>query len=363
MKNISNRKFALFITIIIVAIMIITIVVAPSNNKLNSGSTYSRSPDGYGAWYTYMKERGTSLERWQKPFESLSDKDDITLLQINPNNISINSLYFMEDWIKKGNNLIILGVKESVTKAKFTTFKDSQFGQIKIETSRRNEEDVNKTLGDEFGAIIWQENIGKGKIIAVVTPHLGANAYQDSPGNYEFLAQLVTQSGYPIYVDEYLHGYKDKEDIKEEVGENIFSYLSNTPLLPIFVQSLVIILLLIWSNNHRLGKAITLDKPNLNNSLAYVKALSGVLQKAESSDFVISTINQEEQKQLQKALGLNDKSLNSEGLIKAWEQQTGKSVQGLRGILNLTNKKGKMNDVSLRKWLAKWQEIRSKINN
>ncbi|MEA5508351.1 DUF4350 domain-containing protein [Crocosphaera sp. UHCC 0190] len=363
MKDISNRKFGLFITILIVAIIIITIVVAPSSNKLNSGSTYSRSPDGYGAWYAYMKERGTPLERWQKSFKYLPDNKSVTLLQIYPNNKSIKSLYFIEEWIKKGNNLIILGVKENVTNAQFTTVHDSQFGQIKIETRKRNEEDVNRILGDEFGAIIWQENIGKGKLIAVVTPNLAINAYQNSPGNYEFLAQLVTQSGYPIYVDEYLHGYKDKEEIKEEVGGNIFSYLSNTPLLPIFVQGLVIILVLIWSNNHRLGKAVTLDKPNLNNSLAYVKALSGVLHKAESSDFVVSTINQEEQKQLQKALGLNDTSLNSDRLIKAWEQQTGQSVQGLRGILNLTNNKSKMNEVSLRKWLEKWQEIRRIIKN
>jgi len=33
------------------AIILLTLIVAPSNSKLNIGSTYSRTPDGYGAWY------------------------------------------------------------------------------------------------------------------------------------------------------------------------------------------------------------------------------------------------------------------------------------------------------------------------
>ncbi|WP_227873600.1 DUF4350 domain-containing protein, partial [Aphanothece sacrum] len=347
----------------IIILIIITIFVAPNNNKLNRGSTYNRNPDGYGAWYAYMEKKGTPIKRWQKPLEILSNKESITLLQIYPNNLPSALINKQKDWLKKGNKLIILGVKKSVTEANFTTLHDYKLGQIKIETKRRNKEENDTILGDKFGAIIWQEKIGKGQIIASVTPDLAANAYQDNPGNYEFLAKLVTETGNPIYVDEYLHGYKDKEVIEKEVGGNIFSYFAKTPILPIFIQVLVIIIVLIWDKNNRFGQIIKLVKPSINNSSIYIKALAGVLEKAESSDFVISTINLEEQKQLQKLLGLNDKSLNSERLIEAWGQQTGQPIKELKSIVKVAEKKSKINDASLKKWLEKWQEIREKINN
>ncbi len=73
--------------IAITAIIIITLLFAPANNKVNSGSTYNRAPDGYGAWYTFMSKRGTEVQRWQKPFEDFAKNQDAkppsTLLRIS----------------------------------------------------------------------------------------------------------------------------------------------------------------------------------------------------------------------------------------------------------------------------------------
>jgi hypothetical protein len=70
----------------ITAITIVTLLFAPANNKVNSGSTYNRAPDGYGAWYAFMSKRGTEVQPWQKPFEDVAKNQDAkppsTLLRI-----------------------------------------------------------------------------------------------------------------------------------------------------------------------------------------------------------------------------------------------------------------------------------------
>jgi hypothetical protein len=68
-------------------------------------------------------------------------------------------------------------------------------GSVKIDTQRRAKNIKDGLLGDRFGAIVWEKSIGKGQVILPLHPYLAANAYQDFQGNYEFLAQLVTQSG------------------------------------------------------------------------------------------------------------------------------------------------------------------------
>lgn len=60
--------------IVIAVIILLTLIAAPSSSKLNSGSTYSRAPDGYGAWYSFMQERGTKIERWQRPSKDLTEE-------------------------------------------------------------------------------------------------------------------------------------------------------------------------------------------------------------------------------------------------------------------------------------------------
>jgi hypothetical protein len=62
--NLSKNRLWLLGAIAITAIMIVTLLFAPANNKVNSGSTYNnRAPDGYRAWYAFMSKRGTEIQR------------------------------------------------------------------------------------------------------------------------------------------------------------------------------------------------------------------------------------------------------------------------------------------------------------
>jgi hypothetical protein len=57
-------------------------------------------------------------------------------------------------------------------------------------------------------------------------------------------------------VDEYLHGYKDTDTIREEVAQTVWHYFLKTPLLILFLQALVVLIFILWLGNRRFGQAI-----------------------------------------------------------------------------------------------------------
>ena len=397
--NLSNRRFWLLGAIVITAIIIITLVFAPANNKLNSGSTYNRAPDGYGAWYAFMSKRGTKVQRWQKPVADFAKNPDAktssTLLRVYSSSIAEEVTDTEKMWVQQGNILVILGVSAPVTAAPFSSLIPDSAGKIKIDTGRRVFRDKKPILGDKFGGIVWEKTVGKGTVYFASAPHLAANAYQDFPGNYEFLAWLVTQSEgggkeiegteqalavnfiqNPIYqsqktskiinkvwVDEYIHGYKDPEIIEREFKDDLFTYLAKTPLFPVLIQGTIRIIVAIFAGWNRFGQPVTLSAPQVDNSEAYIQALASVLEKANSTDFAVELIGKAEQLQLQKALLLRQASLESESLIDAWVEQTGRKATELADLVRSPSRKQRISDRDLLAWLGKWQQIRQHLQS
>ncbi|MEA5619698.1 DUF4350 domain-containing protein [Cronbergia sp. UHCC 0137] len=349
--------------IALAAIIILSLIAAPQS-KILSGSTYNVAPDGYGAWYAFMQKQGTSIQRWQKPVSDFPPAETgVTLLQVY-SNLQEPIIYGKpEEWVKKGNTLVILGVKRPVTAARFTTFQPSTVGDIKIDTRRRHrkssEEEI--VLSDRYGAIVWEKDYGKGKIIFAITPHLAANAYQDNTGNFPYLADLVTKNSKKIFVDEYIHGYKDQDVKQKEREGDLLNYFAKTPVLLVLFQAGVLLLVLIWAKNQRFGKPITLETPIIDNSQAYIQALAAVLQKAESTDFVLEILGKEEQHQLQKVLGLGQIPVEKQVLLQVWEEKTGINPTELDTALKLQNTKLRISEQQLLSWLRKWRTIRETI--
>ena len=354
------RKFdrrVLFVLIAIAVLIVLTLFVAPRSNRQTSGSTFGRAPDGYGAWFAYMKEQGTPVQQWKKPAEEFTEADGTgkTLLQINPV-YGISGVD--ENWVSRGNTWIVLGVSAAVTEADFSTMQSSEQGQVKIDTARRRklEGDERQLLGDRWGAIVWEACLGKGKVILAIPPFLAANAYQDEPGNFAFLAKLATQSGKTIWVDEYIHGYKDEEVVKREAQEDWGAYLSKTPLLPLLIQLGVVLAVLVWASNRRFGQHVALPSPNRDNSEAYIQALASVLNKAGRSEFVVDTVGREEQLQIQRSLGLGNTLLEREALMNAWTEQTGRSSEEIAEIF--PEGQMRLSESELSKWIERVKAIR-----
>lgn len=373
MPNFRQRKW-LLIGIAIAIVIILTLVAAPnsSSRKNDSGSTYGRNPNGYGAWYEYMSNKEIPLKRWRKPFSKLIEDDvqGVTYIQILSKADFLGGLGSISksksNWISKGNTLVIVGNYQPATAAPFEgmiSYRPQALSEqkIQIKTTRRYQkrakDKTTSILEDRYGAVVWQEDIGKGKVIYCTTPYLAANAYQDATDNYEFLAELVSENE-AIWVDEYIHGYKDQETINNEQRGNILNYLAQTPLFLLFIQtSIIMAAIAAISAFRRFGQPIIPQRAIADNSTAYIKALAGVLEKANSTDFVVKAIAKDEQRKLQASLGLGKSLVDQEALIAAWKQQRGESTSELRQLLQVSNTKKKVSDAKLITWIQKWQKI------
>lgn len=398
-----NRRAWIVLSVTLATLVVLSAIAAPST-RLRTGSTYGRAPDGYGAWFAYMQAQGTPVQRWQRPFEDLLEPPDSSLPEAMPISAHAQSLGSGadhppapgsgensgagsslddrpaepmtlvgiaplveqllrpdEDWLRRGNVLVLVGVRSPVTGAPFRSVLPTPQGDVTVETTRRQAPSpgLNARLGDPFGLVAWEQTVGAGKVIRVATPHLAANAYQDEPGNFSFLANLVTEPGYPVWVDEYIHGYRDpqREAATGRSPQSVWAYLSRTPIALLVVQSLMLLALAVWAGNRRMGKPLPDPTPKLDNSEAYIHALGTVLRKAESTEFVIDTLCKAEQINLQRSLGLGNIPADLLTLSQAWEQHTGRPAAELRRLLNPERKK-RLGDRALLDWVSRVQALR-----
>lgn len=351
---------------------------APATSPLESGSTWHRGPAGYSAWYDSLEQQGVMVQRWQRPVDALleqleAEEPTVTLMQNAP--VSSETLVavlpgFIDEselpallpwlpaWVEAGHHLVILGVKAPVTAAPFSQTLSSRAGPVQIDTRRRYTiigSGLDVELEDEYGTVVGQQAMGDGRVMIAATPHLGANAYVNQPGNFALLTALVAGADQRVWIDEYLHGYRDEEAIAAEVGgDSWLHYLARTPLVILLVQILAITLLALLAFNRRLGQRRSLPTPRVDNSQAYIQALAGVLHKADSHDFVVQTLSQAEHLQLQKALGLGSTLLPVEQLQLTWNEQPDRPNIDLAALLRPSIPK---TESQLRDWLKRVQSL------
>jgi hypothetical protein len=390
-KAMTRKKWQLgAIALLVLGLLLLfTILTSPQQQRLNDGSTFSRQPSGYGAWYAFMQAQGVKIQRWQKPVEALTTNQQtgMTLLQVYPQPIANFALEPRERaWLALGNKLVVLGVVQPVTEAEFLTTHPSNAGLVKIQSSRRRvpnplmdrvrevipeapsadqpqDQPQDQILGDRYGSIIWQETIDRGQLIFATTPHLAANAYQKAPGNFKLLAQLVDPT-HQIYVDEYLHGYRDQEEIAKSGVRDWISYLGQTPVFVVCLQVGLIFLVFLVAYNQRFGRVIPLTTPKVNNSQAYMQAIAAVLEKADCADFLVETIGKAEQIKLQKSLGLGSNLVAPDLLLEVWTERTGRSKSDLAKLLQQQALVSKDQHKSLKPpallaLLEKWRQLSS----
>jgi hypothetical protein len=360
------------------------LLAAPATSHRNSGSTWHRGPAGYSAWYEHLQTQGVTVQRWQRPVSELIQRLGgegtplTTLVQANPapeprpeTLVAVlpgfvdpseipGLLPWLPDWLATGHQLVVLGVKMPTTAAPFSQTLASAVGPVRVETRRRHP-GPSESLRDDYGAVVWQQGTDSGAFTAVATPHLAANAYQSQPGNLALLTALVAVPGGRVWIDEYLHGYRDDDAIAAELGDrfgsnNWLSYLARTPLVILAAQVLIVTLLALIALNRRLGQRRPLPTTSLDNSQAYIQALAGVLHRSGSPDFVMQTLGQAEQLQLQKSLGLGNTLLPIDQLQAAWEERWGLPSPDLTVLQRAPVSRGNR---PLRLWLQQLQSLHS----
>lgn len=364
------------------AILFFTFTLALQFLTPNSdlGSSWSRAPDGYGAWYTDLQKHNIPVRRWQRPLKDLKGTDQTLVVVATKAPLAFSSA--LQDWVKAGNTLLLLQSQGSATQAEFS----SRVEQVLVETSRRHQSDQdwseerlsdclkkgelpvcigNLVLGskpllaDKYGNIVWEYPYEQGRVVEVTTAFLGANAYQDAPGNFAFLRKIASPKGQTVLFDEYLHGYIDEEIAKQENRYGSWwKYFLTTPPFAALAQGVVILLVLIWGENRLFGPVQSLPVDKQENSEAYIQALAGVLQKARSSEFVLEVLGRAEQLHIQQALGLGSTPVERKLLLSTWSDLTQQPASVLSAVIDPPERKQRITQPELSNWLKSVETVR-----
>ena len=234
----ANRRYWIIGILAALVLVFFLLVGAPASNRIDTGSTWGKAPDGYGAWYAYMEAQGAPIKRWQRPISELVEQDEdnqapATVIRVIPPAIAVSdpSVWQAElaDWLERGDRLIVLTQQGPVTAANFSTQLDSAFGKVTVETRRRyklSDRDLapygqtgqeisfepnslngavqdravqSNLLADEQGAVVWR-SVEQPNVILSTTPFIAANAYQEASGNFAFLDRKSTRlnSSHPV---------------------------------------------------------------------------------------------------------------------------------------------------------------------
>lgn len=347
-----------------VVLLILLVVSAPNQQE---GSTYSRSNKGYRSWYDYMVEQGHSIDRWQKPYSELQGQNQ-TLIRITPSleeaREQAPSWDGFASWVEQGNTVILLTWDGPVTAAPFNSDLTSEAGPVRIETTRRKTlaSQHQSNLQDDYGSVVWSQSFSKGQMIFATYPWIGANIYADQPGNYLFLEQLVSETG-TIWMDEWLHGYRDKqnqtvEDLRNP--ENLWLFFAQTPVAAVAAQLFLLILFWIWGHNHRFGLPLRLPQAAKDNSQQYIQALAGTLNHANQRELVLTQLSQYLRQSLAQRLGFTSR-LDSQlppdtALATQWSAVTGRNGQELLELLQQSGQQS-LTDQTLLAWVSKADTI------
>jgi hypothetical protein len=380
-----RRRPPVWLVAVLVAVLVIFALVLMAAPSSQAGSSYSRSLTGYRGWYDYMLQQQKPVKRWRKSYGQLSGSGQ-TLIQIGGQSffgVDISPLSpeeGLQAWLENGNTLIKLQQLGSATAAPFSSRLVADPYQVKIETTRRFAQgttpkpssladtaeaapNVRMELQDQFGAVVWSHAIGKGTQINCVYPWLASNAMADQADNYRFLAALAQRQQGPIWMDEWMHGYRDSSPEGDAASEaaskprTLLGYLVRTPVVIMAVQSGFILLLLVWGQNHRFGELIGLKPEAQDASEQYIQALASTMNAARQTAFVTQTLGQQFHQTLATQLGLMSpygQTLPDVDQLSAhWAGVTGRSAQELLRLLEPNVR----NDRELLAWVANVESL------
>ena len=148
------------------------------------------------------------------------------------------------------------------------------------------------------GALVLDYAYGRGRIVVLTDPYVASNAGLNRADNL-FLAVNVVTGGLKgrVAFDEFHQGYGETQN-------QIFAYLSETPILWMFGQGALVALALVWTRGRRFARAIPAPRPDRRSKLEFVSSMAELQQRARAYDLAVENVYQRTRRALARYAGL-----------------------------------------------------------
>jgi hypothetical protein len=124
---------------------------------------------------------------------------------------------------------------------------------------------------------------GQGRIVVLSDPFIVANGGISLADNLQLTTNLLLSPDGMIAFDEFHQG--------RGTTRNAFaSYFAGTPVLPIFGQIILLIVLLVWTGGRRFGRPLPLPTVDRRSTLEFVASMAELQQRARAFDLAIENV-------------------------------------------------------------------------
>ncbi|HEY7911314.1 MAG TPA: DUF4350 domain-containing protein [Blastocatellia bacterium] len=359
------------------------------NEETGNRSSYLATPFGTLAFYTLLEESGFKVRRYEKPFTGLKQDSSIgALVVIAPpieNNPGEEEWISLLEWIEAGGLLIIVDREIQVDFGGATARSEPAFGLIsrgvirplqptqytrgveRITLSQYasrvsvDSHEVTYHLGDDYGAVLADTKIGKGRVVMLTDQHIIANNGISKADNAVLALNLFSERPPgDIAFDEYHHGRAAVATPRE----GLLSYFRGTPVPWMIAQVAIIAAIIIYSFGRRFTRPIPLRRERRTTNLEFVSSMANITRLAQASDLAMQNIYSEFRKRLCRYNGLPPKADNAR-LAAATSRRSAIDEQKLKSLLDRCQEIAsgrKVMDGELLRLVTHVREIESKLN-
>ncbi|MBK9527627.1 MAG: DUF4350 domain-containing protein [Acidobacteria bacterium] len=145
--------------------------------------------------------------------------------------------------------------------------------------------------------LVVEAPFGSGKIVFVTDPYIVSNAGIAIADNAQLGINLVATNGGIVAFDEYHQGYG--------IDNNRFiQFFAGTPVVAIFVQAVVLIGFIFYSQSRRFARPVPEAEPDRLSKLEYVAAMAELQSRTRAYDLAIENIYNEFRRRAARLFGL-----------------------------------------------------------
>ncbi len=354
--------------------------ISPKRSTFNSGAT------GLQAFYTLLSETGRKTVRWQEPPAALlttrnkpsvfvvagrvrreftpAEADDLmrwvaaggrlVLLDREPptdlikmsgqwtveveanQNFEIMSADPSDTKKMTGNTPAAKPVQPSLYTAGINAVQPSQFAAAIIFERQGSERDAPpprsmSAKSDPYAAVDEvsptvhiaqaQNNLlvdmpyGSGRVVILSDPFIVANSGIALVDNAQLAVNIVSGDGIVAF-DEYHQGYGADNN-------RFLQFFAGTPVVAIFLQAVVIVGFIFFSQSRRFARAVPEPEPDRLSKLEYVAAMAELQQRTRAFDLAIENIYTDFRRRVCRLLGLDNLTVRHRELSAAIAERSG----------------------------------------
>jgi Domain of unknown function (DUF4350) len=154
-------------------------------------------------------------------------------------------------------------------------------------------------LANDKKTVLVDVSYGRGKIVYLSDPYILSNAGIALVDNSQLAINVLGTSGGAIAFDEYHQGFGTNNN-------RLFQYFAGTPVIAIFVQCIILVGFIFFSQSRRFARAVPVPEPNRLSKLEYVSAMAELQARTRAFDLAIENIYTEFRRRAAKLLGVDN---------------------------------------------------------